>query len=87
MRQGPRITIIGAAADAKAVGDFAAVLGEQGATVRTSKPGLGNCDLCEKHDELRPYGPNGERICYDCGKRNPEATARRMGHVLFGKPL
>jgi len=22
------------------------------------------CELCHKVSELRPYGPNGERICF-----------------------
>lgn len=45
------------------------------------------CDLCGKHDELRPYGPNGENICYDCGLKDPAMTEKRLGHVLFGDPL
>ena len=45
------------------------------------------CDLCGKHDELRPYGPNGENICYGCGMKDPAMTTRRMEHVLFGEPL
>lgn len=42
------------------------------------------CDLCGKKDEVRPYGPNGELICYDCGMKNPEVTERMMNRVLFG---
>lgn len=42
------------------------------------------CDLCGKVDELRPCGPNGELICYDCGMKNEEVTNRMMGRVLFG---
>lgn len=42
------------------------------------------CDLCGKVDELRPYGPNGERICYDCGMKNKEVTDRMMDRILFG---
>ena len=26
------------------------------------------CDLCGKIAELRPYGPNGECICFECGR-------------------
>lgn len=43
------------------------------------------CDLCGKIDELRPYGPNGELICYDCGMKNQEVTNRMMGRILFGE--
>jgi hypothetical protein len=35
------------------------------------------CDLCGKIDELRPYGPNGEAICFECGMKD-EATTGRM---------
>ena len=41
------------------------------------------CDLCGKVAELRPYGPNGEAICFECGMKNRAATerafARRLG--------
>lgn len=36
------------------------------------------CDLCGVINELRPYGPNGECICYECGQKNPEVTQRKM---------
>lgn len=36
------------------------------------------CDLCGVISELRPYGPNGECICYACGQKNSEVTQRKM---------
>ena len=33
------------------------------------------CDLCHEIDELRPYGPNGEVICYKCATSSPEMEA------------
>ena len=42
------------------------------------------CDLCGQIEELRPYGPNGEKICFTCGEKNPEATERMMHKYLFG---
>jgi hypothetical protein len=42
------------------------------------------CEMCGKTDELRPYGPRGERICFDCGQKNPEVTERQMDRFLFG---
>jgi hypothetical protein len=42
------------------------------------------CELCGKVDELRPYGPRGEGICFDCGMKDEATTARQMGRVLFG---
>lgn len=34
------------------------------------------CDLCGIVAELRPYGPNGECICFECGMKNRAATER-----------
>jgi len=42
------------------------------------------CQLCGKVDECRPYGPNGERICFECGMKDEATTNRKMGEVLFG---
>jgi hypothetical protein len=42
------------------------------------------CELCGKVAECRPYGPNGERICYECGMKNRATTDKMMGKVLFG---
>lgn len=44
----------------------------------------GKCDLCGKEDELRPYGANGEWICFECGQKDKAATARRFREVVFG---
>lgn len=35
-------------------------------------------DLCGKIAELRPYGPNGECVCIDCGMQNREAAIQRI---------
>jgi hypothetical protein len=45
------------------------------------------CELCGKVDELRPYGPRGENICFDCGMKNQEITDRQMNRVLFGEKI
>lgn len=42
------------------------------------------CQLCGAIAECRPYGPNGEDICYDCGMKDQETTDRMIGKVLFG---
>jgi hypothetical protein len=39
---------------------------------------------CGKIAETRPYGPNGEEICFKCGMKNKEGTERMMGIKLFG---
>lgn len=36
------------------------------------------CELCGKEDELRPYGPDGERICFECGMKDKETTEKMM---------
>lgn len=43
------------------------------------------CALCGKIAETRPYGPNGEEICYECGMKDVETTNRMMEVKLFGK--
>lgn len=42
------------------------------------------CDLCGKIDELRPYGPKGENICFECGMKDEAGTTARMASILFG---
>ena len=42
------------------------------------------CDLCGVIAELRPYGPNGEAVCFDCGMANPEATEAAFKARLVG---
>lgn len=43
------------------------------------------CELCGKVAECRPYGPNGEQICYECGQKDPATTNRQMNKYLFGE--
>lgn len=44
----------------------------------------GKCELCGVIDELRPYGPNGERICYDCGMKDEKTTKQKMNEYIYG---
>ena len=46
--------------------------------------GNAKCDMCGKQDELRPYGPRGENVCFDCGMKDKAAVERHMD-ALFGK--
>ena len=34
----------------------------------------GTCELCSKVTDLRPYGPNDELICYECGIKDEKTT-------------
>lgn len=47
------------------------------------------CEMCGKIDECRPYGPNGENICFECAmtKCDPEQVEKRMANHIFGEPL
>ncbi|GAA4366771.1 hypothetical protein GCM10023185_38160 [Hymenobacter saemangeumensis] len=40
------------------------------------------CELCGKVAELRPYGPNGENICFECGMKDEETTSRKFDERL-----
>lgn len=40
------------------------------------------CEMCEEVEECRPYGPNGEQICYKCGMLNKETTEKKIDDVL-----
>lgn len=42
------------------------------------------CDLCGAIEECRPYGPNDEQICFDCGLKNKETTNKKMNQYIFG---
>jgi hypothetical protein len=43
------------------------------------------CKLCGQLDETRPYGPNGEEICYECGLKDPQTTRAQMRAYMFGE--
>jgi hypothetical protein len=45
----------------------------------------GLCAFCGRLEELRPYGPNNERICFDCAMKD-EATAARKFRERFDGP-
>lgn len=42
------------------------------------------CDFCGTISALRPYGPNGEAICFDCGMRDEATTARVFAERVAG---
>lgn len=43
------------------------------------------CELCGKIEECRPYGPNNEQICFECGMTDEETTKRQMLKYLLGE--
>jgi len=42
------------------------------------------CRMCGKHDETRPYGPNGEEICFDCGMKDEATTSKMFRRYVLG---
>lgn len=45
------------------------------------------CEMCGKIDECRPYGPNGEQICFECGMKDEETTKKKMAEYIFGEQV
>lgn len=43
------------------------------------------CELCGKFEETRPYGPNGEKVCFDCGMKDEEAAKRGFERLVLGE--
>lgn len=41
------------------------------------------CELCRTVEECRPYGPNGEQICYSCGMKDLATTIAKMEDYIF----
>lgn len=42
------------------------------------------CEFCEKVEELRPYGPEGESICFDCAMKDEQTTLRKFYELMEG---
>ena len=40
------------------------------------------CTKCHKTAELRPYGENGARICYECGMKDLPMTEQQFGGLI-----
>ena len=43
------------------------------------------CDMCGKIAELRPYGPNRECVCFDCGMKDEKAAKRQFNKYVLGQ--
>jgi hypothetical protein len=46
-----------------------------------------SCEYCGKIEELRPYGKNDAKICFDCGMKpeNIQGTEAAFDDVLSGR--
>ena len=45
-------------------------------------PGI--CELCGKTEELRPYGPGGKNVCFECAMKNEDEAKLRFDSIAFG---
>ena len=43
------------------------------------------CELCGKIAETRPYGPNGENVCFECGMKDEKAAIRAFKKLVLGE--
>lgn len=54
-------------------------------TVVIAPEGNSTCELCHKIDEpTRPYGPNGVRVCWDCGNKTPHIMREMTDRFFAG---
>ena len=44
----------------------------------------GTCEFCGKYEELRPYGPNNESICFDCAMKDEDTTRKKFREMIGG---
>jgi hypothetical protein len=45
----------------------------------------GKCEMCGKVEELRPFGPNDENICFDCAMKDEATAKRKFKEMLEGQ--
>lgn len=43
------------------------------------------CELCGAVEETRPYGPKGERVCFDCAMKDKKAAERGFTKYILGQ--
>ena len=43
------------------------------------------CELCGKVEELRPYGPGGKNVCFDCAMKDEAEAMRQFEKLTAGK--
>jgi hypothetical protein len=55
--------------------------GKDGLTFVIEEENKQQCDLCGKIEELRPYGPNGECVCFNCGMKNEKDARKQFGQL------
>ncbi len=48
--------------------------------IETEEDGI--CEMCGTVSELRPYGPNNENICFDCGMKDQATSLKKLEERL-----
>jgi hypothetical protein len=48
------------------------------------KEQVDRCQLCGCIAETRPYGPNGEEVCFPCGMKDEAAMRRGFDRLVNG---
>ena len=43
------------------------------------------CELCGCIAETRPYGPEGQEVCFSCGMKDEKTAEAQMEKHLFGQ--
>jgi hypothetical protein len=44
----------------------------------TKKEPEEQCELCGATAELRPYGPNGKKVCFKCGMKDEKTAIKQF---------
>jgi len=58
------------------------VSGQQGGVFVVGEEPAQQCDGCGEIRELRPYGPGGSVVCFDCAMKDPKTAEKHFGRRL-----
>jgi hypothetical protein len=58
---------------------------DRGRLIQEQPPG--RCELCGAVRETRPYGPNGEGVCFPCGPGSSDPAAVRAAEQAFERRI
>lgn len=45
------------------------------------------CQMCNNKRELRPYGPGGLWVCFQCGMKNENEAIKQFKNIIKNKPI
>lgn len=58
---------------------------KSGDVVIVEETGDAECTDCGQIDELRPYGPEGAWVCFDCMMKDEEEGTRQFNKLFDGQ--